>query len=392
MRVVEDKVALRRVFDAAAFASPVRPGRPGEWIEASPLGFVDPAALTTRLAGRTGGDAHPPYRHGAQGALVGETVVSRAPDLFHAPGWGALVTPGGEVMEASAAEAQARSSDLARLPGVQRGPEGLRFAPPPGTPAHPPATVFMAYGGRANYGHFLLDCLPSLLAVEEAGLTRFLPPIAPPLQRWHRDLLAMAVPGAPPREMRAPLVRLEEAAWAGTMHHFLHRPNPLVARLHEQMLSHAPAPADVDRVYLSRRGFPQRLLVNEAKLEAALMARGFLVIRPETMSAPAQAALMRGAKVVVAPAGAALANALFTENGAKVFEILPENFASHWVRDLCRTLERDWYGWFELAPLPSREVPVGARLRWVPRAATGRYRFAWRLDLAGFLQFLDERM
>ncbi len=387
LRSVDEKAALRPVFDPAAFASPVPPGRPGEWLLTSPMSFVDAAVLVPALAGHVGGAAHPPFRDGRLGALVGETVVCRAPDLFCAPGWGGLITPGGEVMEAAVAEARARTPDLSHLPGVRRDGVEPAFAPAANMPLHPPATVFMPYGARANWGHFLLDALPSLLAVEEAGLK--LRPIAPPLTAWQRDLLALLRPGTPVVEVRAPLVRLEEAAWATTMHHFLHRPNALVDRLRTRLLAAAPPPGTVNRIYLSRRGLSQRLLVNEAALEAALIARGFLCIRPETMSALAQVALLRGARIVVGTAGAALAGALFTEPGAKIFEIQPENFASHWVRDLCRTIGAEWFGWFETSPLIM--PPTTARLRWVPRALAGRYRFAWRLDLPGFLRFLDER-
>jgi capsular polysaccharide biosynthesis protein len=128
-----------------------------------------------------------------------------------------------------------------------------------------------------------------------------------------------------------------------------------------------------------------RVMVDEPALEAALKARGFTIVRAERLSPAEQIALMRGAELVVGATGAGLANALFAPERAKVFEILPENFANWWLRNLVHLAGGDWYGYFCPAPTDPREVP------WRYRIRRG-FRWGYRLPLQDFLRFLDERI
>ncbi|MGH1556659.1 glycosyltransferase family 61 protein [Caulobacter segnis] len=120
-----------------------------------------------------------------------------------------------------------------------------------------------------------------------------------------------------------------------------------------------------------------RVMVGEAAFEKALAARGFAIVRPETMSPSEQVALMREAEVVVGASGAALANAIFLPRGARVVEIQPLNFTSQWVRAACRQVGVDWRGYVSGAsPCPARdgaaagEVPQRLQVRL--QAALGR--------------------
>jgi capsular polysaccharide biosynthesis protein len=275
--------------------------------------------------------------------------------------------------------------DFGVLPHVRAEGEALVLRPPAGLPEVAAATVFMAKGGEFNYGHYLLDCLPALLAVEELGLLPEAPPLAPPLNRWRRNLLHLAFPGLQVRETLAPLVRLGEAAFASPLDHFLHRPNRLLLELRERVLAAAPASPGARRLYVSRRAYPMRVMVDEPALEAALEARGFTVIRAERLSPAEQIALVRGAEVVVGATGAGLANALFASEAAKVFEILPQTFADPWLRNLCHLAGVDWRGYFCPAPVDASEVP------WKYRIRRG-FRWGYRLPLEDFLKFLDGQM
>jgi capsular polysaccharide biosynthesis protein len=182
------------------------------------------------------------------------------------------------------------------------------------------------------------------------------------------------------------VVRLGEAAFATSLDHYLHRPNHLLTRVRERVLAKAPPAAPgVRRVYISRRGYPMRVMIDEPALEAALEARGFVVVRAERLSVPEQVAMLRGAEVVVGPTGAGLANALFAPAGAKVFEIQPEIFTSTWLRDLVHLVEADWHGYFCPAPAPAAEVS------WRYRIRRG-FKWGYRLPLEDFLRFLDERL
>ncbi|MGH1556658.1 hypothetical protein ACRAWD_00305 [Caulobacter segnis] len=55
--------------------------------------------------------------------------------------------------------------------------------------------MFMPWGASFNYGHFVIDALSSLLAMEQAGLLDDLPILAPKLTVWQRELIGLALPG-----------------------------------------------------------------------------------------------------------------------------------------------------------------------------------------------------
>ena len=95
-----------------------------------------------------------------------------------------------------------------------------------------------------------------------------------------------------------------------------------------------------------------------------------------------QVALFHQADVIVAPAGAALANVLFCRPGAKVIELQPSNFTGVWVRNIALLTGVDWRAFFAPSPLSETEVFLEGHHR--PNAE-----FSWRLDLDGFLAFLD---
>ena len=174
-------------------------------------------------------------------------------DGLHLPGFGVILSSDGTVLRASAREAMERWPDLSGLPGAKVANGVTQLAIPADVPAFERAAVFLAWGGTFNYGHFVLDCLPSLVALDEQGLLERYPPIAPPLRAWQRDLIAMVI-GKPVREVKADLVSLGAAVHATSMDHYLHGPGDLLARTRARILAAAPPPRTSGRrLYFSRR-------------------------------------------------------------------------------------------------------------------------------------------
>ena len=381
VRPVELSLADEREVLAEVEPAALAAGVADAWALTRVGGFLAPERLARMVEGRVAGRPRPAWADGSDGALRGQTAVCRVGEAFVAPRLGAVIDARGRVFRSTVGEMLSWRPDLSVLPHVRAAGGKDLFDPPPNLPEVAAASVFMAKGGEFNYGHYLLDCLPSLLALEEAGLARDLPPLAPPLKRWHRDLLALAFPGLAVREAVEPLVKAREVAFATSLDHFLHRPNRILVDLRERILAAAPA-ASARRVYVSRRAYPMRVMVNEPALEAALRERGFTIVRAERLSVAEQIALVRGAEAIVGATGAGLANALLAPEGCKVFEILPEGFAAPWLRNVVHLAGGDWRGYFCPAPIDPRRVP------WAYRVRRG-FRWGYRLPLEEFLGFLD---
>ena len=87
----------------------------------------------------------------------------------------------------------------------------------------------------------------------------------------------------------------------------------------------APEPPDglPGRLYISRRDAAKRRMGNEAALEKALVTRGFGIRLFSGRGFLEQVRLVRGARVIVAPHGAALGLLMFARPGTAVFEVVP---------------------------------------------------------------------
>lgn len=382
LTIVNEAAVLPRVANVLDGGVPAAPGVLAKVMSES----AEPEEKTRqRLTGRVGGVDAPAWAAGAGGVHRASVDLVRVTGVWHAPAFGAMFNDQGQLFQKTVQEALYLTPKLGLLPGVRVEGDRAVFRPPNKVPRLERAAVFMAWGGLHNYGCFLIECLPALVAAIETGATQRFPAIAPPLLPWHRDLLALLLGSAPqPRVIEAPLARIEDAIYASTLDHFLHAPNAPLDRVRERILAAAAVDPAVGprRIYVSRRDSVDRVLLNELDLETALAARGFTIVRPATLSVREQVALFHGADVVVAAPGAALANILFCRPGTKVVELQPTHFTVAWPRNLALFVDLDWRAFFSPSPVSQVEMMLEDWCR--PDAA-----FSWRLDLPAFLGFLD---
>ncbi|MBO9545863.1 glycosyltransferase 61 family protein [Caulobacter sp.] len=300
-------------------------------------------------------------------------------DAWHAPAFGAVFDDEGRVLEPTIRSALSYTPTLAALPNAWREGETTQFELPGEAIQIPRATVFMSWGGLHSYASFLLGDLPALVAAEQAGALATHPPITPPLLPWQAQLLDLTLGGAmKPVVVEAPIVRLGEAMFPA--------PEPSLGAAREHILARVAVPDDPSapkRIYVSRRGALKGELLNEAELEMALEARGFLVVRPQEWSIRDQIILFHRAELVVGATGVAMANVLFCRPGTKVVEIQPDSLTGDWVRDLARRIGAQARTF--VAPAMPDETEILIEGLAPPASA-----FTWRLDLDAFLPFLDE--
>ena len=245
------------------------------------------------------------------------------------------------------------------------------------------ACLWLGPGARANYGHFLFDAMTGLSHLEEAGIAQHFQPFTPRLLRWQRELLTAAGLRTGPA-FRATRVEIGEVVWMSSMNHYLHRNDGLL----RDLVARLPRPGGQGRdiVYLSRRGFTGRVMVNEARLERSLAARGVHILSPQNMRVAQQISAMQGARAIIGPAGAALANLVFLAPGAQVVELRPAPVNGPWIQIACANLGLIHH----LLDAPvTRQVPLPTRLAQLPRKLAGRYNYAYEVDIDAVLALLD---
>ncbi|MFB0490852.1 capsular polysaccharide biosynthesis protein [Methylobacterium sp. OAE515] len=197
-----------------------------------------------------------------------------------------------------------------------------------------------------NYGHWFCEFVPRMLAyndprcpdgiplciddhmpgshAEILGLldTRDRPVITLPPKPVAFGLLGMApVPAFFPFDMK-PGRPFYDTVW----------PADVFAAVRQLILDRAAARGILSgrtdrRLFISRKAFSQRALVNEAEIAERLRPLGFDVIYPETMSFLEQVEAFHSAALVVGSSSSALSNALFCRPGCRILGLIHEELS-----------------------------------------------------------------
>lgn len=206
----------------------------------------------------------------------------------------------------------------------------------------PEAAVFTDSSGF-NYAHWITEVLPRIAAFVRDGAHAGVPLILD--TKLHANIMRSVALVAGPD---AVLYRLapEQLVRVGVLHNvspagyvpFKLRPQPLDTICHglfgPQALRQAvnqlrrgigSGPADKTRPkLLVRRNSTLRHIVNEAEVEEALVARGFVVVEPERLTFDEQVAAYSGAGMIVGATGAAIANLVFCPPDCPTVVMMPK--------------------------------------------------------------------
>ena len=203
-------------------------------------------------------------------------------------------------------------------------------------PQELPGTVcsLLSGGGAAsgNYYHWLVDSLPRLHLVQEAGLLDAVDYFLVYDRSKQFVLDTMARLGVGPERLvdltTNPHVQARcLLATSPVRGNLTHTPGWATDFLRRVLL---PAPAVARTfspyVYISRRDAPGRHILNEDALEALLHEYGFETHTLTPYSQAEKTALFAQARVIVSSVGAGLANIVVSPPGAQLIELFPQSF------------------------------------------------------------------
>jgi hypothetical protein len=178
-----------------------------------------------------------------------------------------------------------------------------------------------------HYYHWFADAVPRLLVLEKLGLADA--PLLVPrrVSAYERDSLRLlGVDVARIIPASSAVVRPEGLVWPALAGPSGHPPAWACREIGTRLRQAAGVQAGgTRRLFISRRLAAHRRIVNEAELVAALEPFGFEVVTPEELSLGEQVRAFAGAKLVVAPHGAGLANMLFANDATAVEIHEPDN-------------------------------------------------------------------
>lgn len=245
------------------------------------------------------------------------------PDLRHLPEARIARVPGATILPMAPGrghacgvlDAAGRPVALAR---TRIGPTAFTGdpAPPDTPPAHLPGRWLFAGIGRHHFGHFLLEALPRLWALDHLEARPegiLLVPmagrdIAAILARRLGVLLDMLGQGLPVHLVDRP-IRVDDAIVPsqGFGHRQWSHGTPEARAYMRRHLCAAVPPDGTERLYISRRRLKSAAeqVPHEMKIEKWMSRGGFGILHPERHSIAEQIACYRAAKVIVGPDGSA---------------------------------------------------------------------------------------
>jgi Glycosyltransferase 61 len=178
-----------------------------------------------------------------------------------------------------------------------------------------------------NYYHWLIDLLPrlSLIKLAADGFDAFAQILVNGSRAPYEEasMSALGLPLGRIRYVDAKDRFQIENATIPSMDHFSKTIAPWKIKCLRALRESIPASSTISskRIYVSRRRAAVRRVPNEKDFEEALRAAGFVSLEVEALSWPEQVALFSQAEVILAPHGAALANAAFCKPGTLIAEI-----------------------------------------------------------------------
>lgn len=195
------------------------------------------------------------------------------------------------------------------------------------------SAVTLASPSGGTYFHWMMDVLPRLAILEQAGIDfhaqeKFIFNFTrAPFQSESLDLIGI------PRERRVFTDPKTHFACEGLLAPSLpgtpgRMPGWAVEFLRKQFLPHAKPVTGGDRIYISRQRSKYRKFINEAEVNALLSSLGFREVFLEELPFLDQLSLFASASVVVAGHGAGLTNLVFAKPGTKVVEIFSPNYVN----------------------------------------------------------------
>jgi capsular polysaccharide biosynthesis protein len=262
-------------------------------------------------------------------------------------GQGTVVTRGGALLTDSCVELLAHGFVPCGL--EETGPGRYRRSQSVSRVIEAP-TLLLKRPWWRNYGHWLLDGAALLALLRERMVGGFEQiALGGPEPGKSREIVAETIsllaPGMPVLE------HPDAEVWRFTELHYvqpiqipqLFKLPDALAALRRAILGYEPAVAGHRRLFVSRRHFPGRQLVNEAQVIDLFERYGFEVVFPEELSLLEQARLFASASAVSGVKGAALTNTVFCPPETVVIVMSPIDWPDLFFWDIAGQRHFSYY-------------------------------------------------
>lgn len=197
----------------------------------------------------------------------------------------------------------------------------------------------LAGGGAITYYyHWIVDSLPKLLLLKEAGMFNEIDHFLVPNYSadYHRETLSyfgikshQVISSQTERHIKADNLIVSSYTRVDG-----HHPAWACNGLHDTFVKPDPSRKNDKLLYISRADAKQRRVLNESELIAMLQKYGFEVHTMSSLSMAQKAELLNSAWLIVGPHGSGSVNFVLCKPGTKILDLLPDNCVAPFICDI----------------------------------------------------------
>ncbi|HEY4248491.1 MAG TPA: glycosyltransferase family 61 protein [Lacunisphaera sp.] len=229
--------------------------------------------------------------------------------------------------------------------------------PPPVTVAGRTAVIATTLGN--GYGHWLLEELPRLIALETDGCETLIAHAGASCQREAIALKSFS--GNLINARRRDHYSCDELI-VPSLGELTPETVALLNDFVTPLRDEDRTPSFGERIYISRTGAKRRHVTNEPRLWCALESRGFIKLHLEELTWTEQITAFHSAKVIIAPHGAGLANLVFCRPGTKIVELFHRSYVNPCYWQLASLQALDYRPLVSAGTEPLAQLLVANRL------------------------------
>lgn len=224
--------------------------------------------------------------------------------------------------------------------------------------SHDEAFLFLGSVGSFNYGHWLVDDLVRLKAIDvlrhvcgDRKITILVPSYSAAMDNVCIDSIRQLLPEGDGYSIRlieaSYLYRFDQLYYATPVsyHPVLKSPDALqhlartVLKLHDGLMR----ARGTDRVFVVRREERGRALTNLESIRLLVESYGFKIVDPESLPYGEQVSTFSAAGLVAGSMGAAMTNTIFCAPGTDVVYLAPEGWVEPFYWDMAEVLGHNYH-------------------------------------------------
>lgn len=210
--------------------------------------------------------------------------------------------------------------------------------------------ILLTKYGYKNYGHWLIEILPKIKFIEQAGydlreLTFIVGDTKSKMDEVVLSSLHLYLGFKPNLIKISDEIKVQNLIYCTPITKHPFKMHPDISIFYKQFLQVAQVNNDnpTKKLFINRKSAKNRKISNDVEIENFFINNNFEIIDPADFSFFEQIKLFASAKIIVGIAGAGMTNTIFTNQASKIVYLVPPSMPNLFFYQLASIFQQDYY-------------------------------------------------